>query len=126
MGEVIMKSKNLYLQFLNVQETQKLKSQPQIDLESRKILENIAWHYEAGTALSVSQVMDLSHIASAATIHRKLDHLRELGLIKNIHLDNNRRTKFMAPTKLSSHYFESLNKLLLKTLKAHQSSQSWA
>ncbi len=115
-----MKTKNLYLHFFNLQQVVHSKEQPHIDLESRKILENIAWHYESGKALSVTEVMDLSHIASAATIHRKLDLLRDLGLIKSIHLGENRRTKYMAPTKLSSHYFDSLSKLMLKTIKSHQ------
>jgi Fe2+ or Zn2+ uptake regulation protein len=118
-----MKNKNLYLQFSNLQERMYSTGEDHIDLEARKILENIAWHYESGQALSVTEVMDLSHIASAATIHRKLDVLRELGLIKSIYVGDNRRTKYMAPTKLSNHYFERLSKLMHKALKTHQQSK---
>ena len=121
-----MKAKNLYLQFFNLQEALHSKVQPNIDLESRRLLENIAWHYETGNALSVTEVMELSHIASAATIHRKLDHLRELGLIQSIHVGENRRTKYMAPTKLSRSYFDGLSKLMIKTIKAHEQSTKWA
>jgi Fe2+ or Zn2+ uptake regulation protein len=112
-----MKSKNLYLHFLSLQEDLELQTQPHMDLECRKILENIAWRFQAGQALTVTKVMELNHIASAATIHRKLDQLRALGLIQNIYVGNNRRTKFMAPTKLSSAYFERVGKLMNKTAK---------
>jgi hypothetical protein len=45
-----MKNKNLYLQFSNLQERMYSTGEDHIELEARKILENIAWHYESGQA----------------------------------------------------------------------------
>jgi Fe2+ or Zn2+ uptake regulation protein len=114
-----MKSKNPYLHFLNLTERLAQELMPQIDLQSKKILETISWHHQLGNALTVTQVMQLDTIASAATIHRKLDDLRESGLIQNTHQGNNRRTKFLTPTKLSLRYFEKVGKLMLKTTRSN-------
>ncbi len=115
-----MKSKNPYLHFLNLKERLAHELMPQIDLQSKKILETIAWHHHLGNALTVTQVMQLDTIASAATIHRKLDDLRQSGLIQNTHQGSNRRTKFLTPTKLSLRYFEKVGKLLVKTMRSNE------
>jgi Fe2+ or Zn2+ uptake regulation protein len=120
-GHQQMKSNNAFLHFLNL--TASFENEPihQIDLQSKKILETIAWRHQSGQALTVTQAMHMDHIASAATIHRKLDHLRDLGLVQTIYQGNNRRTKFMAPTKLSNRYFEKINKVMHKACNAHLS-----
>ena len=111
-----MKTDNAFLHFLNL--TAHFENEPihQIDLQAKKILETIAWRHQSGQALTVTQAMRMDHIASAATIHRKLDYLRQMGLVQNIYQGKNRRTKFMAPTKLSARYFEKINKVMRKAL----------
>ena len=55
--------------------------------------------------LAVTEAMTLAHIASPATIHRKLDELVAAGLVTHEYRDNNRRTKYLMPTpKALSHY----------------------
>ncbi len=115
-----MKSRNPYLHFLNLTERLDQELMPQIDLQSKKILETITWHHQSGNALTVTQVMQLDTIASAATIHRKLDDLRESGLIQNTHQGSNRRTKYLTPTKLSLRYFEKVGKLMIKSMSSNE------
>ena len=43
--------------------------------------------------------MTLNNIVSPATLHRKLDELREGGLIEQSFEGKNRRTKYLVPTK---------------------------
>ena len=62
--------------------------------------------------MTVTEVMALSDIASPATIHRKLDELRELGLIEQVFEGKNRRTKYLVPTKLANIYFEKMSEAM--------------
>jgi len=61
--------------------------------------------------------MALAHIASPATIHRKLDQLRELGMIDTVFEGKNRRTKYLVPTKAASDYFANMGKAVQLALK---------
>ena len=44
-----------------------------------------------------------------ATLHRKLDELREGGLIEQTFEGKNRRTKFLVPTKAANAYFDRMS-----------------
>jgi DNA-binding MarR family transcriptional regulator len=56
--------------------------------------------------------MAMAHIASPATIHRKLDILREIGMIDTQFEGSNRRTKFLVPTSLAVQYFQTHSKVM--------------
>lgn len=62
--------------------------------------------------LTVSECMEMGDLASPATIHRKLDDLMSFGLIEQIQVEGNRRTKFLMPTKLAMTHFERLSKAM--------------
>jgi hypothetical protein len=63
------------------------------------ILDIIYLNYFDLKPLTVSQLMAIREIGSSATIHRKLNHLREIGVIENFTIGKNNRTKFLRPTK---------------------------
>jgi DNA-binding MarR family transcriptional regulator len=108
-----MKNNRIYLRFLNLLEAlEDTNGFPDIDLEANKILEVIAVRHQKETPLTVTEAMALSHIASPATIHRKLDELREVGLIEQVFEGKNRRTKYLVPTKLADAYFAKLSKAI--------------
>ena len=88
-----------------------------LDLEARKLLEIIAVRHEQRQPLTVTEAMALAHIASPATIHRKLDQLRESGLVEARFEDNNRRTKFLIPTQAALNHFEALGQALVRATK---------
>ena len=56
--------------------------------------------------LSVTEAMTLASIASPATIHRKLDELVAANLVTHEYRDNNRRTKYLMPTKRAWEHYE--------------------
>jgi len=64
----------------------------------------------------VTEAMALDHIASPATIHRKLDQLRELGMIDTVFEGKNRRTKYLVPTKAASDYFANMGKAVQQAI----------
>jgi DNA-binding MarR family transcriptional regulator len=66
--------------------------------------------------LTVTEAMSLDHIASPATIHRKLDQLRELGMIDTVFEGKNRRTKYLVPTKVAADYFANMGKAVQQAI----------
>jgi DNA-binding MarR family transcriptional regulator len=83
-----------------------------IDETAKQLLNAIALRHAQGKSLTVTDAMALSSIASPATIHRKLDGLREVGLIEQTFEGKNRRTKYLMPTTLADNYFSSVGNLM--------------
>lgn len=83
-----------------------------IDETAKQLLNVIALRHAQGRSLNVTDAMALSSIASPATVHRKLDALRESGLIEQKFEGKNRRTKYLTPTTLADNYFSSIGDLI--------------
>lgn len=81
------------------------------DSTAIKLLEVIA-ACENHEALTVTDCMEMGDIASPATIHRKLDDLRELGLIEQTYREKNRRTKYLVTTAAARKHFDQLSKAM--------------
>ena len=107
--------KEQYLRFLALAQTisAPMGNTEPIDLLSQKLLEVIALRHNQGEAMTVSDAMSLSKIASPATLHRKLDQLREAGFIEQTFHGDNRRTKYLVPTQLADQHFCNLSKALV-------------
>lgn len=113
-----MKAHQTYLRFLKDLHALETKSGlPAMDLECRRLLEEIAVRQNANHSMTVTDVMALSHIASPATLHRKLDTLMEAGLIVHHFRDDNRRTKYVACTPAAMTYFERAGRAMQRSLK---------
>jgi DNA-binding transcriptional ArsR family regulator len=109
----------LYLRFLRIAralETNK-KSVKDVDSTAMLLLNEIAIQHFDEKPLTVSQAMKLAAIASPATIHRKLDELREAGLIDLTFEGQNRRTKYLIPTKVAHAYFEKMSDSMPKAIE---------
>jgi Fe2+ or Zn2+ uptake regulation protein len=112
-----METKQIYLRFLNLIHALEGEAHaPVMDLDAKKLLEMIAVRHEQKKPLTVTEAMALGSIASPATIHRKLDQLRELGMIDTVFEGKNRRTKYLVPTQASHDYFESIGKAMQAAL----------
>jgi DNA-binding MarR family transcriptional regulator len=83
-----------------------------VDETAKRLLEVIALSHAENRPLTVSEAMALEPIASPGTIHRKLDLLREMGLINQIFQGDNRRTKYLVPTPVTDRYFDNLGRVL--------------
>jgi Fe2+ or Zn2+ uptake regulation protein len=107
----------IYLRFLTLLQTIEGKGEiPSLDLDAKKLLETIAVRNEQGKPLTVTEAMAMAHIASPATIHRKLDLLREIGMIDTHFEGTNRRTKFLVPTQQATQYFQTHSKVMNQAL----------
>ena len=112
-----MESKQLYLRFLNlIHALDGGANAPAMDLDAKKLLEVIAVRHAAEKPLTVTDAMALNSIASPATIHRKLDQLRELGMIDTVFEGKNRRTKYLVPTQAAHEYFDQVGQVMQQAL----------
>ncbi len=110
-------SNHIYLRFLTLLQTIEGKGElPDLDLDAKKLLETIAVRHAQGKPLTVTEAMAMAHIASPATVHRKLDMLREIGMIDTQFEGTNRRTKFLVPTPQANQYFQAHSKAMSQAM----------
>lgn len=114
-----MDSKQVYIRFLSLLHTLEGGSDvPAMDLDAKKLLEVIAVRHDQKQPLTVTEAMGLSQIASPATIHRKLDQLRDMGMVSTVFDGANRRTKYLVPTDVAQAYFDSVGRALTQAIQA--------
>ena len=106
-----------YIRFIEVLKGLSSKDGSTIDPEAKLLLDEIAIQHFKNTPLSVSDLMALKHIASPATIHRKLDSLLQANLVELKFEGDNRRTKFISITKTGDRYLSNLSKAMIKAVK---------
>ncbi|MFM1766381.1 MAG: hypothetical protein RIU71_2144 [Pseudomonadota bacterium] len=112
--------KQIYLRYLVLAEALRKSS---IDLSGiddigKKLLEAIAIKSAQGQPLVVTQTMELSEIASPATIHRRIEILKKAGLIQVMQTEQNQKIKFLVPTQISIDYFDKLGKLMASATRS--------
>ncbi len=106
-----------YIRFIEVLKGLSSKDGSTIDPEAKLLLDEIAIQHFKNTPLTVSDLMALKHIASPATIHRKLDSLLQANLVELKFEGDNRRTKFISITKTGDRYLSNLSKAMIKAVK---------
>jgi DNA-binding MarR family transcriptional regulator len=110
---------NYYLHFLE-QVHRVTKKGRLTDLEPVcvRLLDEIAVEDKAESPLTVTDLMGLSHLASPATLHRKMQQLLREGLIELVVDANNKRSKFVVLSKKGLRRYELLASLMLDACSA--------
>lgn len=112
--------KEIYLRFIALSQALESSSSQvsTVDETAKQLLKVIASKHSQDKTMTVTvtDAMALTEIASPATIHRKLDDLREAGLIDQVFAENNRRTKYLVPTKDADKHFASLGDVMKQSL----------
>ena len=112
--------KQIYLRYLVLAETLRKSNIDLSDIDEigKKLLETIAIKSAQGQPMVVTQTMELSDIASPATIHRRIETLKKAGLIKVFQTEQNQKIKYLVPTQTSIDYFEKLGKLMASAIRS--------
>ena len=110
----------LYLRFLRIARGVDIQNiqVKKIDSTALLLLNEIAVQHYDGKNITVTQAMLLTNIASPATVHRKLDELREAGLIEQVFEGKNRRTKYLVPTKEADSFFAKMSKAITNAVNS--------
>ena len=83
---------------------------PDLDPSTKQLLDEIALFQQNGKDMTVTELMNLDHIASPATLHRKFTQLLNLGLVDAVFKDRNRRTKYVLLTADGLAYFKAIER----------------
>lgn len=105
-----------YIQFLKARH--EIDDQLVIAADERELLELIAVCAHQDKPLTVTALMGMTHLASPATLHRKLGRLLALNLVDLHYEGKNRRTKYVKPTANALDYFAKAGEALEKARAA--------
>ena len=107
-----------YLRFLSLAQALDGASVPTVDETAKHLLQLIALRQAQGNALTVTEAMAMSEVASPATIHRKLEDLKSKGLVRSEFHEGNMRTKYLVPSRLANQRYDRLHREMHKSLRS--------
>lgn len=87
------------------------------DHTERRLFEAIAVRWAELNYMTVTEAMQLNFVASPATIHRKLDHLIQIGLVKTKYEGINRRTKYLVLTNWGINYLSLKARIMRSAMR---------
>ena len=99
---------NAYFRFLQVARTLTDSQGTVLSANHRALLEAVVLAWHEGNPLSVRQAISLESLGSPATLHKRLATLRSAGLLEEISVEGDRRTKLLGPTAQALSYFAQL------------------
>lgn len=106
-----------YLRFVRLLETlEGSPSFPKLDPIEKRLLEFIAIHEQDGKAILVGDVIYLNDIGSPATLHRRLQRLKNHDLVRYGE-DIDGRKKYLELTPKAKDYCAKLGKCLMRAVE---------
>jgi len=114
--------KNLYIHFFRDLHIKNKISPVGINPTTLLLLHLVAVKNIEKKPLTITEAMSLSGVGSPATIHRKLDQLRDANLIESVFIGSNRRTKYIKTSKEANVYFEKLSDAMIKTVDSFRAT----
>lgn len=101
-----------YIQFLKTRHELDVQTLFGMPADERELLEIIAVHAAQQKPLTVTHFMGLTHLASPATLHRKMGNLLAMSLIVLAYEGKDRRTKYIHPSGYAIDYFKRAGEAL--------------
>jgi DNA-binding MarR family transcriptional regulator len=110
---------NQYLRFLHqMHRTTRMGRLVDLEPVCSRLLDEIAIENHSSSPLTVTALMGLSHIASPATLHRKMQSLLQEGLIELSTDAHNKRSKFVVLSKKGQRRYQTLSTLMAEAYSA--------
>jgi DNA-binding MarR family transcriptional regulator len=107
-----------YLKFLNlVQALRPLTALPVMDPLEERLLNQLAASWHAKKQVTVLEAMAMSPDASDRTVHRRLQSLKDKGLIELVLDEHDSRIKYISPTAKATSYFAQLGTVMEEALR---------
>jgi chromosome segregation and condensation protein ScpB len=109
---------NFYLKYLQFVSSNELHQHKQESMSPTAIflLNMVAIRDFEKKPMTVTQAMTIQALGSASNLHRKLDELREAGMIEVKSVGSNRRTKYLFITQTAYDYFQIKSEAMMKAI----------
>ena len=108
-----------YFRFLELaQAVRDMASPDAIDANEAALLEAIVLSWHQGKSLTVREAIELRHLGSPATLHKRITRLRQKQYLHTYSTANDRRAKYLYPTEQALNYFARLGESL-QAVKVH-------
>jgi hypothetical protein len=105
----------LYLRFLR--ETHAPRHPIQLSPDESWLLQEIAIRWLDNKPMSVHEAINLGHLGSPATLHKRLSRLRSLNLLAIGQRETDRRTKYLIATQESLTHFKEMGVAMQKIVQ---------
>lgn len=112
-------TESLYFQFLKMrQSVNLLPVAAALSPIEALLLEEIFMKQQAKQSMTVTEALELKHLASPSTLHKKLSRLKGMDLLTIERCGNDHRTKYLMLTPIALEYFQALGHALQKAVNA--------
>ncbi len=102
---------NAYLRFLQLAKAlQKLPDAPNLDANEKALLEEIALRWFEKSPMTVREAINLAHLGSPATLHKRITRLRQRDLLLTFNQPEDKRAKYLIPTEKTMAMFGHFGK----------------
>lgn len=106
-----------YFRFLRLSAAvEDLHAHEEFDANHKALFEVVALHWSKDQPLTVRDAIGQTTLGSPATLHKRLQRLIALDLVKAEALETDRRTKFVSPTDKGLKYAHQLGDKLIQSL----------
>jgi len=98
-----------YLRFLQLAKlAQSLPYVTSIDANETALLEAVTLRWFENNAMTVREAINLAHLGSPATLHKRITRLRQKELLEALHLSDDKRAKYLMPSEKALAMFTQL------------------
>lgn len=102
-----------YFRFLELAQVVRDMAAPDaIDANEAALLEAIVLSWHQGKSLTVREAIELRHLGSPATLHKRITRLRQKHFLHTYSTATDRRAKYLYPTEQALGYFARLGESL--------------
>ena len=104
----------LYLRFKGLANAVQKGNGTDIDPIALQMLEAITSAHAADNSMRVSDVLELSELASYVTLHKKLEQLKQQGYVEVEQREGDHRSRYIVPSANAILLFDELGRALIK------------
>jgi replication initiation and membrane attachment protein DnaB len=79
-------------------------------------LQEVALRHFNDQSLKVSEMLNMKHLGLAATLHKRLERLRRVGLLSVRHEATDHRIKYLIATPLAMRHFERMGQAMKRAI----------
>ena len=114
----LQNSHQLYFQFLKLTQSVEHKHPGSaLSPNETHLLQEVVLRFFENRAFTIRQALALNELGSPATLHKRIKHLRHVGLLSVKQEDADHRTKYLIATPLAIQHFEHMGAVMQQAMQ---------